>query len=110
MGDAVAGVATLADGTRLSVVRAWALHRARRAGRDVSEFGRVATIGARRLQAGVFPMLMDFWQVVSRINQSAQWTAAGIYTERRDNRLRRSLRGLRDRAGRVARRLRRRFA
>ena len=69
LGDAVAGVATLADGTRLSVARAWALHRARRTGRDVLEFGRVAMIGARRLPAGIVPMLMDLWRVVSRISQ-----------------------------------------
>ena len=60
LGDAVAGTATLADGTRLSVARAWALHRVRRTGSDMSEFGRVVTIGARRLQAGVYPVLMDF--------------------------------------------------
>ena len=110
LGDAVAGTATLADGTRLSVARAWALHRARRTGCDMSEFGRVVTIGARRLQAGVYPVLMDFWQTVSVIGRCGRWIAGGIHADRRDNPLRRSLGELRDLADRVARRIRRRFA
>ena len=109
LGDAVAGTATLADGTRLSVARAWALHRVRRTGSDMSEFGRVVTIGARRLQAGVYPVLMDFWQTVSVIGRCGRWIAGGIHADRRDNPLRRPLRELRDLADRVARRLRQRF-
>ena len=110
LGDAAAGAAVLADGTRLSVARTWALHRARRTGRDLSAFGRVVTIGARRLQPGVLPVLTDFWHVVSRTGQAARRSAAGIHADRRDNRLRWFMRDLRRVAGRVRRRLRGRVA
>ena len=48
LGPAVAATAALSDGSRVSITRAWALHRARRTGRCVAEFGDVATIPARR--------------------------------------------------------------
>ena len=110
LGEAAAGAAILADGTQLSVARTWALHRARRAGRGVSAFGRVVTIGAPRLQPGILPVLMDFWHVVSGTSRSARCSADGIHADRRDNRLPRSVRDLRNLAGRLQRRLRGRLA
>ena len=39
LGGAVSATATLADGGSVSIVRVWALHRARRSGRPVGDFG-----------------------------------------------------------------------
>ena len=39
LGGAVSATATLADGERISIVRTWALHRAHRTGRPLSDFG-----------------------------------------------------------------------
>ena len=52
IGVAAAAAAVLPDGSRVSIVRAWALHRARRTGREVAEFGDAVTIPARRLRIG----------------------------------------------------------
>lgn len=52
LGAAVAATAVLADGSRVSIARAWALHRARRMARDVADFGDVLTLPARRLRIG----------------------------------------------------------
>ena len=49
LGDAVAAHAVLRDGSRISIARSWALHRARRSGRDPAEFGDVRTIPAATL-------------------------------------------------------------
>ncbi len=43
LGTAVLATAVLGDGTRLQIARAWALHRARRTGRDISRFGDTRT-------------------------------------------------------------------
>lgn len=49
LGDAVAAFASLPDGSGVSIVRAWALNRARRTGKSVSDFGETRTISARAL-------------------------------------------------------------
>ena len=49
LGDAVAAVAILPDGGRMSIARTWALHRARRAGKPVSDFGETREISAKAL-------------------------------------------------------------
>ena len=49
LGDAVVAHAVLPDGARVSIARAWALHHARRSGRDPAEFGEVRTIPAGTL-------------------------------------------------------------
>ena len=43
LGGGVSATAVLAGGERVSIVRGWALHRARRAGREVSHFGEART-------------------------------------------------------------------
>ncbi len=52
LGDAVSAVSILSDGSRVSLTRAWALHRARRvgAGAGPADFGAVQTISAARLK------------------------------------------------------------
>ena len=49
LGDAVAADAVFPDGSRVSIARAWALHRARRTGLDVAAFGDARTIRAAAL-------------------------------------------------------------
>ncbi len=47
---AVIAVSILPDGSRVSITRAWALHRARRAGGGPADFGDARTVSARSLQ------------------------------------------------------------
>lgn len=49
LGDAVTVVANLPDGSGVSITRAWALNRAQRTGKSVSDFGETRTISARAL-------------------------------------------------------------
>ena len=49
LGDAVAAVAPLGDGATVSIGRAWALHRARRSGGRVEDFGDVRSLSPRAL-------------------------------------------------------------
>ena len=49
LGDAVAAFARLPDGGSVSITRTWALHRARRAGKSVSDFGETREISAKAL-------------------------------------------------------------
>ena len=49
LGDAVTAVANLPDGSGVSIMRAWALNRAQRTGKSVSDFGETRTISARAL-------------------------------------------------------------
>ena len=49
LGDAVAAGSTLPDGRAVSITRTWALHRARRTGKRVADFGPVATAPPGRL-------------------------------------------------------------
>lgn len=44
LGTAVLGTAVLGDGARVRIARTWALRRARRTGKDISEFGDVRTL------------------------------------------------------------------
>ena len=50
LGPAVSAAAALDDGARISIARAWALHRARRTGRSAADFGDVIAIPPRRLR------------------------------------------------------------
>ncbi len=49
LGDAAVATATLPDGKVVSITRAWALHRARRAGGDPADYGDARTIPGSRL-------------------------------------------------------------
>ena len=50
LGPAVTAAAVLSDGSRVSITRAWALHRARRTERSADDFGDVIAIPPRRLR------------------------------------------------------------
>ena len=50
LGTAAAGESDLASGHRVSITRGWAVHRARRAGRSVGEFGSVVELDVDSLQ------------------------------------------------------------
>ena len=52
LGDAAAATAVLGDGAQASITRAWALHRARRAGGSAADYGETRRIGAARLALG----------------------------------------------------------
>ena len=49
LGSSAAAMGWSPDGSRISIVRAWALHRARRAGRGIEEVGEVVAIDTSRL-------------------------------------------------------------
>ena len=51
LGTAVRGESDLASGHRVTITRAWAVHRARRSGRDVAAFGGVLELDADDLRA-----------------------------------------------------------
>ena len=55
LGDAAVATAVLGDGSRASVTRAWALHRARRTGRPVTDFGDMRTVRVRGSGTGFVP-------------------------------------------------------
>lgn len=50
IGDAVVATALLPDGNSVSIARAWALHRARRTGRSVADFGDARTMSVKTLK------------------------------------------------------------
>ncbi len=50
LGDAVTAISSLPDGSAVSITRAWALHRARRAGGSPADFGEARTIPAAKLK------------------------------------------------------------
>ncbi len=50
LGDSVSAVSHLPDGREVSIARAWALHRARRAGGNPADFGDLRTIPAATLK------------------------------------------------------------
>ena len=52
LGDAATATAVLGDGAQASITRAWALHRARRAGGSAADYGEARRIGAARLALG----------------------------------------------------------
>ena len=51
LGTAVAAEARLATGARVALCRAWALHRARRSGKEVADFGSVLVLDPKQLAA-----------------------------------------------------------
>ena len=55
LGDAATATAVLGDGAQVSVARAWALHRARRAGGSAADYGEARRIPAARLALGRRP-------------------------------------------------------
>ena len=55
LGTAVVGRSEFPDGSRVSIVRAWALHRALRTPWEVADFGDVVTIPPRKLRAAPVP-------------------------------------------------------
>ena len=55
LGPAVSASAVLPDGTRTAIVRAWALHRARRTGGRATDFGEAVTVSPRRLRIALPP-------------------------------------------------------
>ena len=62
LGDAAAASAVLPDGRRVAIVRAWALHRARRAGGAVADYGTVRTLAGRTLRGGIgWPRRVGRW-------------------------------------------------
>lgn len=67
LGTAVLATAVLGDGARLQIARAWALHRARRTGKDISEFGDTRALS---LKAGAFAGLRAF--------RPGAWRSIGI--------------------------------
>ena len=52
LGDAATATAVLGDGAQASIARAWALHRARRAGGSAADYGEARRIAAARLALG----------------------------------------------------------
>lgn len=52
LADAVLATVTLADGTRVSIARAWALNRARRTGKNVDQFGDTKALSGNALKLG----------------------------------------------------------
>lgn len=63
LGNAVIATSVLPDGSRVSITRAWALHRARRAGGCPSDFGDVRTLPAAvlKLKAGDPQSAVEPW-------------------------------------------------
>ena len=55
LGTAAVGGSEFPDGSRVSIVRAWALHRASRTPWEASDFGEVVTIPPRKLRAVPVP-------------------------------------------------------
>ncbi len=52
LGDAASATAALGDGAQVTIARAWALHRARRAGGSAADYGAARRIRAARLAPG----------------------------------------------------------
>ncbi len=55
LGDAACAMSTLSDGSVVSITRAWALHRARRAGGDPADYGIVRTIPPAKMKLKLRP-------------------------------------------------------
>ena len=66
MGDAVTATTVLEDGSKVSVARAWALHRARRAGGIMTDYGEERAVRASRLAFGRLCMVV---RRVGRVRQ-----------------------------------------
>ena len=74
LGDAVTASSILPDGSTVSITRAWALHRARRAGKGVAVFGEARTIPAAALKLTIADPADD--------TDRAGGTAAGSFNAR----------------------------
>ena len=72
---AVIAVAILPDGSRVSITRAWALHRARRAGGDPIDFGDARTLSARslKIQIGAPPGGVDRAASTKPVELPTEW-------------------------------------
>ena len=77
LGDAVSATATLPDGARVSMVRAWALHRARRTGRCAADFGEAVVVPARRLRIALSPDVLGKRGAPGRFPDEA-WRVRGL--------------------------------
>ena len=70
LGTAVVGQSEFPDGSRVSIVRAWALHRALRTPWEPADFGDVVTIPPRKLRAAPVPSgstvraLRSYWDLL----------------------------------------------
>ena len=65
LGTAVVGQSEFPDGSRVSIVRAWALHRALRTPWEAADFGDVVTIPPRKLRAAPAPAGSTVREVVT---------------------------------------------
>ncbi len=72
---AVSAAAVLPDGSRVSITRAWALHRARRAGGDPSDFGDARTLSSRslKIRVGAPPGSVDRAASTRPVELPAEW-------------------------------------
>ena len=76
LGDAVHAEAVLPDGSgRVSITRAWALHRAQRTGKSAGDFGEVRAVPAAALKLAVADPVEDVDRVgrAEAVGYSAQW-------------------------------------
>ena len=89
LGAAVSGTLVLADGSRVSIVRTWALHRARRSARGIDDWGAQVKVkagklvldtdpgrrsrgirsGLRRLRPKIVRMLRTAWRMRSKVSR-----------------------------------------
>ena len=81
LGGAVYGTMTLADGSRVSIVRTWALHRARRTGKTIVDWGAMVTAEAGNPAPGVTTVLRS--RPVTRRIRRASSKAARLLEEMR---------------------------
>ena len=105
LGHAVAAVSVLADGSTVSITRAWALHRAHRTGAHPADFGEVRTISAWTLRltralhrgtptravdyptkwttlrhwAGDVRSPRDMWSLLKGLSLAVQWRTANAW-------------------------------
>ena len=82
LGDAATATAVLAGGGQASITRAWALHRARRAGGSAADYGEARRIAAGRLAHGrALPVIGR--AVRGRSRRGARAVAARVWAEAR---------------------------
>ena len=82
LGDAATATAVLAGGGQASIARAWALHRARRAGGSAADYGEARRIAAGRLALGrVLPVIGRAGR--GRRRRGARAVAARVWAEAR---------------------------
>ena len=82
LGDAATATAVLGDGAQASIARAWALHRARRAGGSAADYGAARSIPAARLALGrALPVVGRAGR--GRRRRGARAVAARVWAEAR---------------------------